>query len=76
MDNVAEILAAINNMEEEKEKKKRDLTVLYHFTLLMAVIGIVTAIITAPSLVFTALVVGYIVLAELIAVHLIRMKEK
>lgn len=75
MDNVAEILAAINNLEE-KGKKSRDLTVLYHFVLLIAVIGIVTTIIMAPSGVLTACVVGYIVLAELIAVHLIRMKEK
>ena len=75
MDNVAEILAAINNLEE-KGKKSRDLTVLYHFVLLIAVIGIVTTIMTLPSGFLAACVVGYIVLAELIAVHLIRMKEK
>lgn len=72
MDNVSEFLAAINNIEE----KKRDLTVLYHLILMLAVIGIVTTITMAPSGVFAAFVVGYIVLAELIAVHLIRMKEK
>ena len=75
MDNASEILAAINNLEE-KGKKSRDLTVLYHFILLIAVIGIVTTIIMAPSGFLAAFVVGYIVLAELIAVHLIRMKEK
>lgn len=72
MDNVSEFLAAINNIEE----KKRDLTVFYHLILMLAVIGIVTTITMAPSGVFAAFVVGYIVLAELIAVHLIRMKEK
>ena len=75
MDNVAEILAAINNLEE-KGKKSRALTVLYHFVLLIAVIGIATTIIMPPSGVLAACVVGYIILAELIAVHLIRMKEK
>lgn len=72
MDNVSEFLAAINNIEE----KKRDLTVLYHLILMLAVIGIVTAVTMVPSGVYAAFVVGYIVLAELIAVHLIRMKEK
>lgn len=72
MDNVSEFLAAINNIEE----KKRDLTVLYHLILMLAVIGIAITITMAPSGVFAAFVVGYIVLAELIAVHLIRMKEK
>lgn len=75
MDNASEILAAINNLEE-KGKKSRDLTVLYHFILLIAVIGIVATMMTVPPGINAGLVVGYIVLAELIAVHLIRMKEK